>query len=348
MRTSICHVSALVLGALVFGALAGGFDATPASAAYHLVKKIPIGGEGFWDYLTVDSAAKRLYVSHGTHVVVVDLETDKVAGDIPDTPGVHGIALAPELGRGFISCGRANVAKIFDLKTLKILGEVKTGENPDAILYDPASRLVFTFNGRSNDATAFEAATGKTAGTLALGGKPEFACADGAGTVFVNIEDKSEVVVVDSKKLTVVQRIPLSPGEEPSGMAIDVEHHLVFSGCHNKLMTVVDPRQGKMIGTAPIGSGVDGCGFDPGTGLAFASNGDGTLTVAKESPEKSLSVVESPATQRGARTMALDPATHLIYLPTAEFGPPPEPTAENPRPRPSIVKDSFVILVMAP
>jgi DNA-binding beta-propeller fold protein YncE len=337
------HCGALALaGALL---LAGG---SPALAGYHLLKKIPIGGEGGWDYLTVDSAARRLYVSHGTHVVVVDLDSSRVAGEIPDTPGVHGIALAPELGRGFISCGRADVAKIFDLKTLKILGEVKTGENPDAILYDPATKRVFTFNGRSKDATAFDAADGKIAGTLPLGGKPEFAQADGKGTVYVNIEDTSEVVAFDAAKLAVLKRYPLAPGEEPSGMAFDAERQLVFSGCRNELMTVLDPVSGKLITMVPIGKNVDGNAYDPGTGLTFSANGEGTLTVIRQMPDGVFKVVESAATQRGARTLALDPQTHLVYLSVAQYGPAPEATAENPHPRPSIVKDTFTILVMAP
>jgi DNA-binding beta-propeller fold protein YncE len=323
--------------------------ATATSAAapgYHVTKKVALGGEGGWDYLTVDATARRLYVSHATHVMVVDLDTAKVVGDIPDTQGVHGIALAPGVGRGFISCGKADKALIFDLKTLKVLGEVKTGTNPDAILFDPASNLVFTFNGRSKDATAFEAATGKIVGTLPLGGKPEFSAADGKGKVYVNIEDTSEVAEIDTAKLAVSRRFSLKPGEEPSGLAFDAKKGLVFSGCSNKMMTVLDVKSGKVVATIPIGEGVDGNGFDPGTGLVFSSNGEGTLTVAKESSAGKFEVLETVTTQRGARTMAVDPKTHKIYLPTASFGPPPAATAENPRPRPTILKDSFVVLVV--
>ncbi|MGA2193362.1 MAG: YncE family protein, partial [Nitrospirota bacterium] len=211
-----------------------------ADPGYHVIKKLQIGGEGGWDYLTVDGAARRLYISRGTHVMVLDIDTDKPAGDIPDTPGVHGIAIAHELNRGFTSNGKADTATIFDLKTLKVLGHVKTGANPDAILYDPASGRVFTFNGKSHDATAFDAATGSVAGTVALGGKPEFAAADGKGKVYVNIEDTSEVVEIDSRNLEVTKRYPLKPCEEPTGMAIDTEHHRIFVGCHNKLMAVMD------------------------------------------------------------------------------------------------------------
>lgn len=317
-----------------------------ASPGYHVIKKIPLGGEGGWDYLTVDAQARRLYISRATHVVVLDLETEKVAGDIPDTQGVHGIALAPELGRGFISCGKADSAVIFDLKTLRPLGSVKTGANPDAILYDPATKRVFTFNGHGKDATVFDAATGKVEGTIPLGAKPEFAATDGKGTICVNLEDTSEVAEIDGAKLTVRRRFALKPGEEPSGMAIDSKHHLLFSGCANKLMTVLDLKSGKVAATIPIGSGVDANGFDPDLGLAFSSNGEGTLTVAKETSAGQFEVAETVPTQRGARTMALDAKTHKIYLATADFGPAPAPTADNPRPRPAILKDTFVILVV--
>ena len=323
------------------GLLIGG-GALAAEPGYHVIKKIPLGGEGGWDYLTVDGAARRLYVSRGNHVMVVDLETDKLAGDIPDTQGVHGIAIAQEFNRGFTSNGRANTSTIFDLKTLRVLGQVNTGANPDAILYDPASKKAFTFNGRSKDATAFDAATGEVAKTIALGGKPETGVADGKGKIYVNIEDTSEVVEIDSGKLEVTKRFPLKPGEEPSGMGLDAERHRVFSGCHNKMMTILDADSGKVISTAPIGQGVDGNGFDPGTGLAFSSNGDGTLTVVRESSPGKFEVGETVPTERGARTMAIDLATHRIYLPTAQF----EQAAEGSRQRPRPIADSFMILVV--
>ena len=317
-----------------------------ADSGYHVTKKVKIGGEGFWDYLNVDSAARRLYISRGTHVMVLDVDSLESVGDIPDTQGVHGIALAPELGRGFTSNGRANTVTIFDLKSLKVLGEVKTGQNPDAIVYDPATRRVFTFNGRSGDSTAIDAGSGTVAGTIALGGRPEFAAADGKGHVYANLEDKSMVVAINSQKLTVESRWPLAPGEEPSGMAMDREHRRMFSGCHNKMMVVMDADSGKVVATPPIGEGVDANAFDPGTGFAFSSNGDGTLTVVhQDSPDK-YTVVDNVQTQRGARTMALDLKTHNIYLVTAEFGPPPAPTADQPRPRPSIVPGSFTVLVV--
>lgn len=321
-------------------------NAQAAGPGYHVIKTIQLGGEGGWDYLTVDDASGRLFISRGTHVMVVDLKTDKLMADIPDTPGVHGIAVADDLNRGFISNGRANTATIFDLKTLKVLGQVKTGENPDAILYDPASKRVFTFNGRSKDATVIDAASGEIAGTIPLGGKPEFSRSDGKGKVYVNIEDTSEVVEIDSRKLTVTKRFSLTPGEEPSGMGFDVAHHLIFSGCGNKLMTVLDTQTGKVIATVPIGEGVDGNAYDAATGLAFSANGEGTLTVVRQSSPGKFEVAETVPTQSGARTMTIDPKTHYIYLPTAQFEPAPATAPGGARQRPAMVKDSFVILVV--
>jgi DNA-binding beta-propeller fold protein YncE len=315
-------------------------------SGYHLAKTYKLGGEGGWDYLTFDAATGRLFIARATRVMVVDAGTGKLLGEIPDTPGVHGIALAPELGRGFTSNGRGNAVTIFDLASLKLLGTVETGKNPDAIAYDPATQRVFTFNGGSDDSTAIDAAKGTVAGTLALGGRPEFAVADGQGPIFANLEDKSEIVAIDSRKLSVTARWPLAPCEEPSGLAIDREHRRLFSGCANKLMAIVDAASGRVLATLPIGRGVDAAAFDPGTALAFSSNGEGTLTVIHEDSPEKFSVVENVPTQRGARTMALDPKTHRIFLVTAEYGPAPAATAENPRPRPTIVPGSFVVLVV--
>ncbi|HKQ05814.1 MAG TPA: YncE family protein [Blastocatellia bacterium] len=314
-------------------------------AGYHLLKRIEVGGEGGWDYLTVDSDARRLYVSHATRVVVIDLDKGSVVGEIPNTNGVHGIAIVPEVGHGFTSNGRDNNVTIFDLKTLSVTGQVKTGKNPDAIIYDPASRRVFTFNGASADTTAIDAATGTVAGTIALGGKPEFAAADGHGMVYVNIEDKSEVVAFDSKSLSVKARWPLAPGEEPSGMAMDRHTRRLFVVCSNKKMIVMNADNGRVVADLAIGQGVDGAAFDPDTKLAFSSNGEGTLTVVHEDAADKYTVVETVPTQRGARTIALDPKTHNVYVATAQFGPPPAATPERPRPRPSIVPGSFVVLV---
>ncbi len=316
-----------------------------AASGYHIVAKLPLGGEGGWDYVTVDSADHRLFVSRSTHVMVIDTMTGKVAGDIPDTPGVHGIALAPELGRGYISNGKANTVSIFDLKTLKVTGHVRTGENPDAILFDPAVKRVFTFNGKSKDATVFDAVAEKVLATVPLGGKPEFAAADGKGNVYVNIEDTNEVVALDTRKLTVLRRYALGSCSEPTGLALDVKQHRVFSGCHNKVMTVLDTESGKVLAAVPIGEGVDANAFDAGSGLVFSSNGDGTLTVIREMSPGSFEA-ETVLTQRGARTMALDPVMQRIYLPTAEFGPAPAAPAGAPKQRPEMIKDSFVILVV--
>ena len=317
-----------------------------AAPGYHLIKTFKLGGDGGWDYLTLDNASRRLYISRSTHVIVIDADTGQPVGDIPDTPGVHGIALAPELGRGFVSNGREGTVSVFDLKSLKVLSKIKVGENPDAILYDPASKRVFTFNGRSDDVTAIDAAKGAVVGTIKVDGKPEFAVSDEKGEIFVNIEDKSELMALDPNKLEVKARWPLAPCEEPSGLAMDRKHRRLFSGCGNKLMAIVDADTGKLVSTLPIGDGVDANAFDPETGLAFASCGEGVLTVVHEDSADKFSVAENVPTERGARTMTLDPATHQVFLVTAKFGPPPAPTAGQPHPRPAILPDSFVVLVM--
>jgi DNA-binding beta-propeller fold protein YncE len=324
-----------------------GAAAQSAPGGYRVSGTIHIGGEGGWDYLAADPAAHRLYVSHGTRVQVVDTITNAVVGEIPDTPGVHGIAVAPELGRGFTSNGRASTVTVFDLTSLAVIATVKvTGENPDAIAYDPVSRRVFTFNGRGHNATAIDATTAKVVGTLALDGKPEAAVADGKGRMYVNLEDKSEVVAFDARTLKVQGRWPLAPCEEPSGLAIDRTHRRLFAGCHNEVMAVMDAEDGQVLTTLPIGRGVDGAAFDPETGLAFTSNGEGTLTVVREDSPKKFTLLGNVPTKRGARTMALDEATHRIYLSTAQFGPPPSPTAEHPHPRPSILPGTFELLIV--
>jgi YVTN family beta-propeller protein len=310
-----------------------------APTGYHLLGEVKIGGEGGWDYLTVDSAARRLYVSHATHVAVVDIDSGKVIGDIPDTPGVHGIAVAADLNRGFVSNGRSNTVTIFDLKTLKPIGQVPTGENPDSIRFDAVTGRVFTFNGRSNNSTAIEAKTGTVAGTIALGGKPEFSVADGKGMIYVNIEDTNEMVAIDAARLTVAKRYPLGPCEGPSGLAIDVKNRRLFSVCSNRLMAVSDPDAGKVLATPAIGQGSDGVAFDPGTGCAFSSNGDGTLTVVQQSGGK-WEVLENIATERGARTIALDDKTHNLYLPTARTAP------GQGSGRPSYLPDTFKVLIV--
>ena len=320
--------------------------ATAAAAGYHVIKTYKLGGDGGWDYLTFDTASRRLFISRATHVMVIDADSGTSVGDIPDTPGVHGIALAPDLDRGFISNGREGTVTIFDLKSLKSLGKVKVGDNPDAILFDPATKRVFTFNGHSNDASAIDAAKGTVVGTIKLDGKPEFAVSDGKGEIFVNLEDKSQLLALDPNKLEVKSRWPLAPCQEPSGLALDGKNRRLFSACDNKMMAIVDADSGKLITTVPIGGGVDAAAFDPETNLAFASCGEGVLTVAREESPSKFSVAENVPTQEGARTMALDPKTHEVFLVTAKFGPPPAPTPEQPRPRHTILPDSFVVLVI--
>jgi hypothetical protein len=345
MRKSLVFsvsATALMLSA---GLLASTFSRTaspaPGTSGYKVIKTVPVAGEGGWDYITVDSAARRLYVSHSTHVVVFDTDTYAVVGDIPDTQGVHGIALATDLGRGFTSNGRANTVTIFDLKTLNTIGTVKTGTNPDAIVYEPVSKRVFALNGRSNDATAIKAADGTVLGTIPLGGKPEFAVADGKGTIYVNIEDTSELAHIDAQKLTVLHRWPLAPCKEPSGLAMDLKHRRLFAGCDNEMMAVVDADSGKVVATPAIGEGVDANAFDPETNLAFSSNGQaGTLTVVHEDSPDKFTVVENVPTKKSARTMGLDLKTHNVFLPAADFDPP----AQGER-RPKMKPGSMVLVV---
>lgn len=329
--------------------LVASLSSAAPDAAYRIEKVVKVGGDGGWDYLTVDTAARRLYITRQTRVMVFDADDLSSVGEIPNTSGVHGVAIATDLGKGFTSNGRAGTVTIFDLKTLKPIDEVKvTGENPDAILYNPTSQRVFAFNGRSGNVTVLDAGKGDVVGTLALGGKPEFAASDKNGLVYVNLEDKSEVAVLDAEGHAILRRWPLAPCEEPSGMAIDRRRGRLFIGCGNRLMAIVDIANGKVLATLPIGEGVDANGFDSSTGLAFSSNGDGTLTVVREDPEGHFAVAGNVATQRGARTMALDEKTHRVFLATSDFGPPPSPTADQPHPRPSRVPDTFRLLVLAP
>src|SRR3954462_7563385 len=280
------------LGTIVTGSLAA-LSFAAAAPGYHVATTYKVGGQGGWDYLTADASARRLYISRGTHVIVLDLDSGKNVGDIPDTPGVHGVALAPDLGRGFTSNGRENTVTIFDIKTMKPMGEkIKVGEKPDAILYDPATKRVFTFNGRSHDSTAIDASDGKVLGTIKLGGKPEFAVSDGKGQVFVNNEDTSELIAIDPNKLEVKSKWPLAPYQSPSGLAIDRKNRRLFVGCDNKMMAVVDADSGKVLTTVSIGEGVDANAFDSDTGFAFASCGEGVLTIAHEDTPDKYSAAE--------------------------------------------------------
>lgn len=324
------------------------FGATMAAGVeepYHLVTQIQVGGDGGWDYASIDSAARRLYVTHGTKIVVIDLSTDKVVGEVDDTPGVHGFAIAPDLGLGFSSNGREAKAGIVELKTLKTLSKVATGENPDAILYESSQQEVYTFNGRGHSATVFQPKTGNVVATIPLPGKPEFAVEDvAAGRIYDNIEDKDEVVVLDAKTHKVVNEWPIAPGESASGMAIDEVHHRLFLGCANKLMVMMDSSTGNVLDKVEIGKGVDANSFDPKTQYAFASCGDGTVTIARIEGDK-LHVVQTLKTEQGARTMTLDPQTHNIYLASARFEPQAENKGSSPRQRPKQIANSFKVLV---
>jgi DNA-binding beta-propeller fold protein YncE len=329
--------------ALVLLAIAPAF-----ASGYHIVSKVPVPGDGGWDLVTCDSQARRLYISHSTQTQIMDIDQLKLVGQVEGTNGVHGIALAPELGRGFITAGRDNRVMIIDLKTLKSLGTVPTGENPDVILYDPASGRVFAFNGRADSATIFKAATGEPLVTLPLGGKPEFGVADGHGSVFVNLEDKNQLVKINSRAMAVEQRWPLAPCEEPSSMALDSATARLFIGCGNKTLVAVDASTGKVVANVPIGGHVDATVFDPEAKLVITSNGEGTLTVIHEDTPDAYQVVQTVPTQQGARTLSLDTMTHRLFLPVAALGPPPPPTSAQPHPRPSIVPGTFAILVIAP
>jgi YVTN family beta-propeller protein len=319
-----------------------------AADAYKFLSEIPIGGEGGWDILTVDSAAHRLYLSHATKIVVIDLEKNAVAGEIPDTPGVHGFIPIPELGRGFSTNGKENKSSMVDLATLKTTSKIDTGDGPDAFAYDAKRGEVYIFNHKGNSATVVDAKNAKVVATIQLGGEPEFGASDdAAGKVYVNLEDKSEVVVIDTAKHEIVARWPLAPGTEPTGIALDVAHHRLFATCHNKMMEMLDTTNGKVVASVPIGAGVDGCAFDDATQLAFASCGEGTTTIAKEEGDK-LTTVQTLKTERSARTIALDPKTHRIYLPSAQFEPRATPSPGASPTRPKMIPNTLKLLVYGP
>jgi YVTN family beta-propeller protein len=320
-----------------------------AGDVYKFLTEIPIGGEGGWDILTVDSAAHRLYVSHSTKVVVVDLEKNAVAGEIVDTPGVHGLIPVPELQRGFTTNGKEDKTSVVDLTTLKTNSKIETGKNPDAFAYDAKRGEVYIFNHSGSSATVIDAKNAKTVATIELGGEPEFGVSDdAAGRVYVNLEDKSEVAVIDAAKHEVVARWPLAPGTEPTGIALDAAHHRLFATCHNKMMEMVDTTSGKVVASVPIGAGVDGCAFDDATQLAFASCGEGTTTIAKEEGPDKLTTVQTLKTERSARTIAIDPTTHRIYLPSAQFEPAPSPSPGASPMRPKMVPNTMKLLVYGP
>ena len=324
------------------------FTGTASAQNYKLIRRIPVGGEGGWDYLRVDADAHRIYVARGDHMMIVDEVSGKVLGDIPNTKGIHGTALAVDLNKGYTSNGQAGTVTVYDLKTLKPISDIKTtGDNPDSIIYDPATKRVFTMNGRTGNSTVIDATTDKVVGTVDLGGKPEEPALDGRGNMFVNLEDKSSIIEFDTKTLAVKGTWPLAPCEGPSALAADTKNHRLFAAC-DKMIAVVNMDTGKVVATPAIGGDPDGNGFDPGTGLIFAACREGLLTVIhQDSPDK-YSIVGNVNTQFGARTMTLDPKTHHVFTETADFKPAAAPTPDNPRPRPQAIANSFVILELGP
>ena len=320
-----------------------------AKSGYRIADRIHLDGDGGYDYLTMDASTSRLYISHGTIVQVLDVKEKKVIGTIPDTKGVHGIALATDLNKGFISNGRDTSVTVFDMKTIQVITKVKvTGNNPDAILYDPFSHKVFTFNGRSSNSTVIDANSNKVIGTIELPGKPEFSVTDGKGKIFVNLEDKSQICMINPTTQKVEATWPIAPGEEPSGFAIDVKDHRLFSVCGNKMMIILNADNGNVVARLEIGERVDGVAYDPGLKRAYSSNGEGTMTVVQKTDKDTFRVLENFPTQKGARTITLSTETHRIYMPFAEFEAAPAATKDNPRPRPSVKANTFTILEVEP
>jgi hypothetical protein len=340
-------IRALAAGCAVLAAAPAGLGAQArAGASYHITRDIRLGGDGRWDYVTVDTANDRLFIARQNRVMVVDAGTGKLLGEVPGLDGAHGVALAYAAGHGFATSGRDGFVTMFDLRSLRPLGRTRAADDADAILYDPASNRVFSFNGDANSASAIDPVSGRLIGQVPLGGQPEFGVTDGHGRVYVNLEDKAQVAEIDPAALRVTRRWPLSPCQEPTGLAIDRAHHLLFSGCRNRLMAVSNAAEGRTVAHVPIGGGVDGNAFDPSTQLAFASNGDGTITVVHEDSPTAFRVMATVTTRPGARTMALDPRSHRIYTVTAAFGPAPAPTPHEPHPRPNLVPGTFSLLVL--
>ena len=313
---------------------------------YHVARQVKLGGDGRWDYIVLDTASNRLFIARQDRVMVVDPDHGKLLGEVRGLDGAHGVALDYATHHGFATSGHDGSVIMFDLKTLKELGRTRAADDADAILFDPASNHVFTFNGDAHSSTVVDPASGQAIGSIALGGKPEFGVSEGDGKLYVNIEDRAEIVEIDAAAQKVTRRWSLAPCTEPTGLAIDRVHHRLFSGCHNRVMAISNATTGKVIATVPIGGGVDGDGFDPGTGVAFSSDGEGTLTVVHQDSPNKYRVVSTVPTKRGARTMALDPRTHRIFTVTADLGPPPAPTKEQPHPRPTVVPDTFTLLVL--
>jgi YVTN family beta-propeller protein len=332
---------------MVKGLMISSFIVVAAFAAegFKVVSKIKIGGTGGWDYVAVDPNTDRVYASHGTVVEVVDTKAAKVVGQITQLHGVHGVAVAPEFGKGFITNGQSNSVTIFDLKTLAKVGEPQTGQNPDSVCFEPKTKHIFTFNGKSNDSTSIDPKTNEVIKSFSVGGKPEECAADGTGKLYVNLEDSSQIIEIDAASNSVLRHASLAPCESPSGLAIDLKNKKLFSVCDNKMMAVVDIPTLKVVGTTPIGPGPDGAGYDPGLGLAFSSNGgDGTLSIVKQVNGK-YETVDNVPTARGARTMTVDARNHRVYLLAAEYGPAPEGEGGK-KGRPPILPDSFSVLVV--
>jgi YVTN family beta-propeller protein len=331
--------SAVLLGVGVLSARA---------QSYHVTKTYTLGGDGGWDYLALDTAGHRLFIARQDRIMVVGQATGAVLGEILGLNRAHGVAFAYAAGHGFATSGADSAVTMFDLGTLAVLGKATAAVDDDAVLFDPATGHVFTMNGDAGSSSVIDATTGRRIGTIDLGGKPEFGVTAGDGKLYVNLADKSEVVEVDAAAMKVVRHWSIAPCQSPSGLAIDRAHHLLFSGCRNGLMGVSDAVSGRLVTTVPIGRGVDACRFDPGTQLAFASNGDGTLTVIHEDGPDRFTVVGNVPTKQGARTMEIDLATHHVYTVSADFGPTPAPTPERPRPRPPVLPGSFALMVLEP
>ena len=337
MRTHTLILSAVLTAA---GAVA------LRAQSYHVTHTYTLGGDGGWDYLSLDTVGHRLFVARQDRVMVIDPASGKVLAEIPGLNRAHGVAFDYADGKGFATSGGDSSVVIFDLKTLQVTGRTIAAPDADAVLFDPATRRIFTFNGDSRSSSVLDAASGKKIGTVDLGGGPEFGVSAGDGKLYVNLEDSSAVDEIDASTMKVVRRWSLAPCQSPSGLAIDREHHRLFSGCHNQVMAISDAQAGKVVATVPIGQGVDANRFDPGTQLAFASTGDGNITVVHEDGPDTYTVVANVPTKRGARTMEVDLSSHVVYTVTADFGPMPAPTANLPRPRPPILPGTFALLVL--
>ncbi len=336
MRSRFLFCAALLIGVA---------PSAPAQS-YHVTHTYTLGGDGGWDYLALDTVGHRLFIARQDRVMVVDPSNGKLLAEIPGLNRAHGVAFAYEAGRGFATSGGDGKVIMFDLKTLKVLDRIDAAPDADAIIFDPATKRIFTFNGDSRSSSVIDPAAGAKIGTIDLGGGPEFGVSAGDGKVYVNLEDSSAVDEIDAATMKVTRRWSLAPCQSPSGLAIDRTHHILFSGCHNLVMAMSDATAGKVLATLPIGQGVDACRFDAGTGLAFASTGDGNITVIHEDAPDKFSSAGTVATKRGARTMELDEKTHQLFTVSADFGPPPAPTADRPRPRPTILPGTFAVLVL--